>query len=268
MTDSRKPGNQETTPKRSMAAQAPQFKISVVIPCHNQGRFLGDALSSLRRQTLLPDEILICDDGSTDGSWSQIVDSDLDWCRHGFVRHTVRQGVVRTVSELISLATGNLIVRLDADDMLSHRYLERMEWAISKNDWDFAYSDYVRFGAESGKTQVPELDTSLLAIENFITASAAFRSELYEQIGGYRQIFERLGWEDYDFWMRAVERGARGGRVTGCHLEWRRHEYGSRNTMTRPRRLLARIVLMALHPRTYARPSVLAGLFQSRILSR
>jgi glycosyltransferase involved in cell wall biosynthesis len=202
--------------------------ISVVIPCHNYGRFIGEALASVDKQSRRPDEIVILDDGSTDGS-AEVIQRLV--ARRADVRCLYRseaQGVVATLNEMVGRASGELIVRLDADDRLSPEYLERCSDAIAINNWDFAYTDLKMFGGESAHLH-HEFDAKVLTRWNYIPTSAMFRRTMFDRVGGYDVAFDRLGWEDWDFWLSAVLSGAEGGWVSGAWLEWRRHGQGSRS---------------------------------------
>ena len=231
--------------------------LSVIVPCHNYGRFLGEAIESVDRQDRRPEEIVICDDGSTDGSWDdvqRIAEGRADITAY---RHEEAWGLIRTFNELVERSTGDLIVPLSADDRLGPGFLRRMEDDLLARDLDFGYSDYRCFGAEDWYFRAPEMDVDRLARANFISGTAGIRRSVFDEVGGYSPAFERLGFEDYDFWLRVVEAGKVGARVDGCHLEWRRHPGGSRNTATRRVRLHLRWKLLVHHPRFFLHPRTL-----------
>jgi glycosyltransferase involved in cell wall biosynthesis len=246
---------------------APDIGVSVVIPCHNYGRFIGEALASVDAQDRRPTEILICDDGSTDGSWDVIV--SLVGHRPDVVayRHEQAWGLIRTFNELVTRSTGEVIVPLSADDRLGPTYLRRMVEDLTARGLDFGYSDYRCFGAEDWYFTAPEMDVDRLVRFNFIPGTAAFRRRLFDEVGGYHPSFDRLGFEDYDFWLSAIERGMQGGKVRGCILEWRRHPGGSRNTVTPADRVRLRAKLVARHPRFFLHRRSL-GLLTGRAAAR
>jgi glycosyltransferase involved in cell wall biosynthesis len=234
--------------------------VSVVIPCHNYGRFIGEAVASVDEQDRRPDEILICDDGSTDDSWDVIVDLVANRSDAVAWRHEQAWGLIRTFNELVRRSTGDIIVPLSADDRLGPTYVRRMVEDLVARDLDFGYSDYRCFGAEDWYFTAPEMDRDRLVRFNFIPGTAAFRRQLFDEVGGYHRSFDRLGFEDYDFWLSAVERGMRGDKVEGCVLEWRRHPGGSRNSVTRADRLRLRAKLLVRHPRFFLHPRSLSWL--------
>jgi glycosyltransferase involved in cell wall biosynthesis len=236
------------------------MKISVVVPCHQQGRFLDDALASITAQSRPPEELLLVDDGSTDDSVVRMRAFAAGRDDTQVLSWRPNRGVVAAMNEAIRRSTGDAVVVLCADDRLSPRYLELLAGALDRERWDLAYSDVLRFGAEEGWLRARSLDPVELGRQNWITVSAMFRRDLFDAIGGFDAAFDRVGFEDYDFWLRAVRAGARGGPVEGCHLEWRRHEEGSRNTLGALRWARARWLLWRRHPGVVARPHPLSFL--------
>jgi len=103
------------------------MRFSVVIPCHNAERYIGQALQSVAAQTLVPHEVLVVDDGSTDGSMRVVRDSGLDiTCLTSDARNAA---ATRNVG--IDAATGDWIAFLDADDWWEPDHLK---WAAELLD--------------------------------------------------------------------------------------------------------------------------------------
>jgi glycosyltransferase involved in cell wall biosynthesis len=100
-------------------SQAPL--VSTIIPCFNQADFLPDAVASIRRQNYPAVEIIVIDDGSTDGSASvaaQLGGADL----HYF--HQANQGLPGARNAGLERARGEIISFLDADDLWHDANLE------------------------------------------------------------------------------------------------------------------------------------------------
>ena len=170
----------------------PTPKVSVVVPCHNYGRFVGEAIASLDTRTGGL-KILICDDGSSDGSWGTIV--ELVGGRDDVVayRHEQAWGLIRTFNELVTRSSGQIIVGLSADDRLGPTYLRRMVEDLEARQLDFGYSDYRCFGAEEWYCTAPEMDADRLVRFNFISGTAAFRRTLFDVVGGYTRASTASG---------------------------------------------------------------------------
>jgi glycosyltransferase involved in cell wall biosynthesis len=99
-------------------------RITVHVPSYNYGRFVGDALDSLLRQSFVAWEAIVIDDASTDET-ATVLDRYHD-PRIRVVRHPARRGHISTYNEGIALATGELFVILSADDRYKPAFLERV----------------------------------------------------------------------------------------------------------------------------------------------
>jgi O-antigen biosynthesis protein len=238
--------------------------VSVVVPCHNYGRFLAEAVESIERQTRPADEVVVVDDGSTDET-SEVVERLRRTLRTELVvvsRHPAR-GAAQTFNDGVLASRGDLVVILSADDRLSDRYLELTEEALADPEVTFAYAEARMFGVVDMVQPAPSFSARELARGNYVNGSAMFRRSLFDAVGGFKRD---LRWEDWEFWLHAVERGATGRPVPGCWLDYRRHPEGSRDTMTRWDALGCHFRLHALHP-GIVRPSDI-GVWLSRSLMR
>ena len=220
-------------------------RVSVVVACHNYGAFLAEALSSLARQSRPADELIVIDDGSTDETAAVL----RSWSGPPvtLVSHPEPLGTASAFNTGIARSTGDLVVKLDADDRLSEGYLERLAAAIETTGAAIAYSGVRRFGAESGEDRAAPFDRRELMRENYINGSAMVRREVLLATGGYRRDFDQLGLEDWELWVHAVALGYTATPVEGCWLEYRRHAGGSRNTISRARALRAHLDVWWLH---------------------
>ena len=106
------------------------MRISVVIPCHNAGRWIAAALHSVADQTYPPHELLVIDDASTDDSISQIYRSGVAVnLMHVNVRNAA---VARNVG--IVAAKGDWVALLDADDKWYPDHLSRAIALLQNTD--------------------------------------------------------------------------------------------------------------------------------------
>ncbi len=237
----------EPAPKAPSVETGRSDRVSVVVRCHQQGRFLAEAVESARSQSRPPEEIVVVDDGSTDET--AVVLSALQ--EHGpvtVVRHPVPQGPAASFNAGVRASSGAVILALDADDALSPRYLELTERAILGGA-DLAYGGTERFGSERSFTVARPFDAEELGVESFLHVSTIFRRLMFDATGGFRSDFDDLGLEDWEFWVNAVDHGASGQAVDGCWLRYRRHPDGSRNTLRHSTALRAHLRVHRLHPR-------------------
>lgn len=114
-----------TRPQRARVEHQAPARVSVIIPCFNYGRFLPSSVESALSQVDVDVDVVIVDDASTDGS--------LDVARRlaaqrptvRVVAHETNQGPVVTFNDGLEFASGEFLVRLDADDMLTPGALQR-----------------------------------------------------------------------------------------------------------------------------------------------
>lgn len=96
-------------------------RISVIIPAHNAAPFIEETLASVRAQTYSDWEVVVADDGSSDGTWELLQPAGPGV--RSFRRDSAGgPAVARNLA--LSNATGEFVMFLDADDMLLPRYLE------------------------------------------------------------------------------------------------------------------------------------------------
>ncbi len=224
------------------------YRISVIIRCHQQGRFLTGAVASVRAQSRAANEIIVVDDGSSDET-ADVLKTLLEGGPLLTLRHDEPLGPAKSLNAGVLSSSGELVLVLDADDALSPAYLELTEQAIVSGA-DMAYGAVERFGAESSFSPARPFSAYELGVENFIHVSTLFRRSLFDAIGGFRSELDQLGLEDWAFWLSAVEHGAAVQAVEHCWLRYRRHPEGSRNTMRRKAVLKVHLRMHLLHPAT------------------
>ncbi|MBQ3565687.1 MAG: glycosyltransferase [Oscillospiraceae bacterium] len=127
------------------------MKISVVMTTYNGEKYLTEQLDSLRNQSRLPDEVIICDDGSSDTTNSLVDDYIKKYSLNGWIHkvNEVNLGWRKNFMEAIRMSSGELIFTCDQDDIWYADKLEIMEKAMQENkkiqllvsDYDSEYKD-------------------------------------------------------------------------------------------------------------------------------
>lgn len=197
--------------------------VAVVIPCHNYGAFLGEAIESCKRQTLRPVEIVVVDDCSTDNTREVAEQHGVKYIRteHANVFEARKTGYEATQSDLICF--------LDADDHLAPDYFEQAARLMQSN-WKLGivYSDMIRFGAENGRTNFPvQFDPVKFQRDNYLHAgSVVRRSALRISDAFTEERPSHLTHEDYLLWGRVLKFGWH-ARKSDAIYYYRRHEGGS-----------------------------------------
>ncbi len=181
--------------------------LTVVIPCYNAARFVCDAVRSVLDQADESVECLVIDDGSTDRSSDLVVET------FGSRVRVVRQdnaGVARARNRGLLEAKGDLIVWLDADDLLAPRTLAGRQQAFADDSQlEMLVGQNRIVNVETGVEQVsPErcnrdyLVRDLLARTNLPHSNIlTFRRSAIQRVGGYDTDFRNV--DDFDLWLRA-----------------------------------------------------------------
>lgn len=187
----------------------PHIRLSIIIPNYNYGRFFSRLSLSLQNQTLGLDicEIILVDDGSTDDSLDALHHFEtLPCARFTLLReqHCGRPGAVRNKG--LSVTQGQYLVCLDPDDLPGPDWLLTCIAALEDHpDAGVAYTHYNHV-EDGGHREVvlPQYDPALLRTQNIVAPTALMRRDVFEASDGYRS---NTTYEDWDFWIQAVENG-------------------------------------------------------------
>ena len=180
--------------------------VSVVIPVYNRASLLQRALDSVKKQTLLPNEIIVVDDGSTQGSLDRVKDShnDVKWLRQE------NAGVAAARNSGIKECKYEWIALLDSDDEWTPQKLECQIHHIRANrDCRAVHTEekWIRNGNEVLPPQYLNKEPDRLWERSLhhcliCPSSALLHKSVFEQIGRFNEAL--LTCEDYDFWLRML----------------------------------------------------------------
>jgi glycosyltransferase involved in cell wall biosynthesis len=187
--------------------------ISAAVRVHNGERYVAETLTAILSQTRAPDEVVVIDDGSTDGTPGELE-------RFGREIRVVRQdngGYADAFNRSFAEARGEYVANCDADDVWEPGKLERQAAALEVHpEIDVAFAATRFFGARQGPfndfstpgLQEPDAFARRLYWGNRLcTSSTLIRRALFERVGPFRG--ERSAeCEDYDYWLRALAAGA------------------------------------------------------------
>jgi glycosyltransferase involved in cell wall biosynthesis len=211
--------------------------FSVVIAAYQVADVIGEALDSLRRQTLPPLEVIVCDDGSTDGLEAALAPYHDELV---FIRKE-NGGEASAKNAAAAHAHGDFIAILDGDDVyLPTRLASLAELAVARPDLDILTTDafLVVNGAsvrnnydETWRFEVTDQRRAILQ-RNFVFGHAAVRRASFAEHGGFD---ESIRWTtDWDLWLRMILSGSAAGCVDEPLAIYRLRE----NSLTAQRREL------------------------------
>ncbi|VAW38426.1 hypothetical protein MNBD_DELTA04-229 [hydrothermal vent metagenome] len=186
-------------------------RVSVIIPCYNQGQFIDEAVASVLAQSFRDFEIIIVNDGSTDEETCRIL-AGYDRPKTRVVA-TENQGLAAARNNGIREARGRYILPLDADDRIGSAYLERAVPLLDERaELGIVYCRAQLFGAVDTEWRLPQFSLEEMLLDNVIFCSALFRRQDWQRVGGYDPDL-KYGWEDYDFWLSLLELGRQVCRI-------------------------------------------------------
>jgi glycosyltransferase involved in cell wall biosynthesis len=189
----------------------PDKTVSIVIPCHNYGQYLGQAIESAMNQTV-PCEVIVVDDLSTDDSLTVAERYPVH-----VIRNQNNVGVAETRNIGIEAASGNYIICLDADDYLDKDFARRHLDAFRTNQDAVAYAP-IRLVDEQGRPRNQVLfsqpaQPGYQAIgRNQVPSCCMFRKEFWRRAGGYDRRYSPA--EDAQFWLKIFSLGGQAVRVS------------------------------------------------------
>lgn len=189
-------------------------KISVLMGMYNCATTLEQAVNSIKEQTYTNWELILCDDGSTDDSYSIATKLSEEDSRIILIRNEKNCGLNLTLNRCLEIATGEYIARMDADDVCVKTRFEKQLSFLEKNaEFDLVSSTMVFFDedGEWGKCSVKECPTS----EDVVTSSpichapVMIRKECIDAVGGYTVDKRMLRVEDVNLWIKLYANGYR-----------------------------------------------------------
>lgn len=224
-----------------------QIRFSVVIPIHNGRRHIGETLDSMRAQHVLPDEIVIVDDHSTDAAHETIAAAtDLPLT---LVCPAKGRGVQAARNTGVRIARNRHVALCDHDDPWLPGHLEAHARLYARYpDMEFSFSNFFRF-SEAGREASSKFDQAPpgwwesagreIAEEGWLFGAAlaprtfewhpifpsgtVFTKDLFERVGAYNEQLRGSRAEDGEFTLRCLYAAKRIGALPSPSFLYRRH---------------------------------------------
>jgi len=205
--------------------------VSVVMPCFNAAPYLAEAVGSALGQSYGNVEVVLVDDGSTDGSDRVAATLATQYPGRITIAHTHRLGPYPARNHALRLIKGDLVAFLDADDWWDASALEKLHAVLVTEKADLAYCGWqnVGEGVHSAPYVPPEYEKDD-PVAHFVRTcpwpihAALVKRELVEHLGGFSE--RRYSSMDYDFWLRALAVTRRMARVPEVLAFYRWHGQG------------------------------------------
>lgn len=216
-------------------------KVSVIMGIYNCADTLEEAVGCILDQTYTNWELILCDDGSSDDTYS--VARRLAARHPGkivLLRNSRNLGLNCTLNHCLQTATGDYIARMDADDRCSAERLavevealdSDPEIAIVSTDMEH-FDELGTWGCQAHPTEPVAAD--FIRGTPFNHAACMVRREAYDAVGGYSEDRKFLRVEDYHLWVKMYHVGFRGRNIHQALYQMRddRNAYSRRKFVYR-----------------------------------
>ncbi|HVX84208.1 MAG TPA: glycosyltransferase family 2 protein [Phycisphaerae bacterium] len=230
--------------------------VSVLLPVFNALPFLGEALHSVLSQQGVPFELLACDDGSTDGSGESLEKIAQSDPRVRLIRQP-NAGVVPTLNRLVSLARGQYLARMDADDIMLPGRLARQAAFLDEHPAIGVVGGWLeqidaagqRLGVVRYATDPGAVESALLFRNTLAHPAVMLRRELFCPPTALHYQAAARHVEDYALWIDASPRCGL-ANLPEILLKYRMHpgSVGARHAADQQRAAVA-LQLTFLHDR-------------------
>jgi hypothetical protein len=221
------------------------WRVSAIIPAYNRADFLHATISAILAQTSPPHEVIVVDDGSTDGTEAEVAKFG-DAVRYRRIENSGAP-VARNVGA--AMATGDWLWFCDSDDLWRPEYLAQVRRIAETPPYpQFIFGNFqlVRNGAwgtdtkfatapkgfwdaiasqktDGGAIFTEPLYPHILKFQPIFHSTIVMAKSLFEAIGGYETKFARTASEDFEFTLRCVAK-APTGMIENALVGIRRHD--------------------------------------------
>ena len=176
--------------------------ISVIIPCYNSGLYIAEAVASVKASEAARYEIIIVDDGSTDGHTQSVLALlGQEGCR---VVAQPNGGPAAARNTGAKMAQGEYLFFLDSDNKIGSQYLGKAADVMNRMpEVGLVYAAAEFFGDTSNaRFETNEFDFDKLLIGNYIDMCALMRKQAWQQVLGFDEARALIGYEDWELWIR------------------------------------------------------------------
>jgi glycosyltransferase involved in cell wall biosynthesis len=194
------------------------MRVTVIIPAFDAQAYLGEALNSVIAQGLEDLEIIVVDDGSTDGT-GEVASATGD-SRVRYVRQS-RMGTAAARNHGVALASGHLIAFLDADDVwLANKLAVQIE-SLERGDGDMIFAHVEEFISPDCRQDLEGVVRVRPKVAGLCADTLVIRRSDFERVGGFDPACQ-IG-EFIDWYARAIEAGLRPATLPDIFVRRRLH---------------------------------------------
>ncbi|WP_409966966.1 glycosyltransferase family 2 protein [Bengtsoniella intestinalis] len=192
--------------------------MSVILATYNGASTIDMAIDSIVKQSFTDWELIVCDDGSTDGTYPKLLEWQEKDNRIRVVRNGQNLGIAAASNHCLRYVAGQYIAKMDDDDVSDpRRFALQVLFLDSHQSIAFCGTGYHLYDGTTMQA-TPQLipypqKKDFLWNQPFLHPSCMFRRNAIDAVNGYRTAKETARAEDYDMLMRMYALG-----LKGCNL--------------------------------------------------
>ena len=195
--------------------------VSVIMGTYNCERTLKEAIMSIQAQTYQNWEMIMCDDGSSDNTYSMAEEFHRsDPNRYILIRNERNMGLNYTLNRCLELAKGKYIARMDGDDTsVKDRFAKEVDFLETHPEFAIVSSKMQMFDengvwGESKIIERPQIKDFCKKPSLFCHAASMIRADAFRDVGGYTVDPRLLRVEDCHLWYKMYAKGYRGANLS------------------------------------------------------
>lgn len=196
--------------------------VSIIVACHNAENYIDTCFDSLLKQTYSNIEIVVCDDCSTDSSYSKLIDWQKKDSRIVVLKNVKQSFAAETRNNCFEASRGEYYLIQDIDDLSKpERTSTLLDILTKEKNIDFVSSQMEAFQTNPEKV-FKVLDTKIEYPKKkhflwglpFNHPATMFTKKCIQTVGGYRVAEETIKGQDYDLFMRLYANGFKGKNIS------------------------------------------------------
>lgn len=232
--------------------------VSAIVPVFNKAPYIVEAIRSLQDQNYPNLEVVLVDDGSTDESYAVVQQLPQLFPLLKIKGYQQRNGGASDArNAAIARSTGQYIVNMDADDIMTPGFLAEAVSVVVQSGADVVYSDLELFGDRTGEWIPHPFDPYYIRYDNCVPSLALFPRALWEKVGGYNVALPFS--EDWNFFVALTRYTHKFHKIPRKAFRYRQTETGLYHNFIRDAWEWGSPLLMCAQDDLYAVDEVLQG---------
>ena len=197
-------------------------KLSVITGIYNCENTLKDAIDSILNQSFSDWELVLCDDGSSDNTYTIAEEYRNNYPdKIVLLKNDHNLGLPETLNKCLSVAKGKYIARMDGDDIsLPDRFEKQINFLLNNPDIDCVGTGMTRFDETGDFDNVfPVIHPDKFTLKMYplcYHATLMMKKTCYDEMNGYVSIPRTLRCEDIDMWFRFASKGFKADNINEC----------------------------------------------------